>query len=169
MTSVKDDERTADRAATTAQMRRLLRDLEHEVTRAMRINLDPAGVSVDEWAVISLLSDGQGHPMSEVIAATGVPSPTATRIVDRLVSSALLHRAVDPADRRKVLVVLSPRGKRLYARLMPAQSQLAVLLEHQVGKAEFAELMKRLAGATDALRQHSQAPPSADTRRGDAR
>lgn len=155
MTTVDDDERTTHRGAMTAQIRRLLRDLEREVTRAMRINLDPAGVSVDEWAVISLLSDGQGHPMSEVIAATGVPSPTATRIVDRLVGSALLHRAVDPADRRRVLVVLSPRGKKLYARLMPAQSHIADLLEGRIGNTELAELLKRLAGTTEALRQHS--------------
>jgi DNA-binding MarR family transcriptional regulator len=154
MTTV-DDELTTPRAATTAQMRRLLRDLEHEVTRAMRINLDPAGISVDEWSVISLLGDEQGHPMSEVIAAAGVPSPTATRIVDRLVSSALLHRTVDPGDRRKVLVVLSPRGKKLYARLMPAQSQIADLLESRVGDGELTELTRRLAGAADALRRRS--------------
>lgn len=155
MTTVDDDPRTTHRGATTAQIRRLLRDLEHEVTRAMRINLDPAGVSVDEWAVISLLSDEQGHPMSEVIAVAGVPSATATRIVDRLVSAALLHRAVDAADRRRVLVVLSPRGRKLCARLIPAQSQIADLLQGQVGNTEFAELLKRLADATQALRQPS--------------
>ncbi|HEX3815388.1 MAG TPA: MarR family transcriptional regulator [Mycobacteriales bacterium] len=155
MTTVDDVERTTRRGATTAQMRRLLRELEHEVTRAMRINLDPAGLSVDEWAVITLLGDGNGHPMSEVIAAAGVPSPTATRIVDRLVSSALLHRAVDPEDRRRVVVVLSPRGTELHARLMPAQSQIAELLASRVGDGELPELMTRLADAVDALRHRS--------------
>lgn len=152
MATVEGDERTTHRAASTAQTRRLLRDLEHEVTRAMRINLDPAGVSVEEWTVICLLSDETGHPMADVIAALGVPSPTATRIVDRLVGSALLHRAVDPNDRRRVLVVLSPRGRELYARLAPAQEQIADLLESRVGVGELAELTARLARAAAALR-----------------
>lgn len=137
-------------AGATAGLRRALRELEAEVARTMRINLDPAGLTVDEWAVLDLLADGQGHPMADVVAAVGLPAPSVTRLVDRLVGNALLHRAVAPHDRRKVLVVLAPAGRELYDRVAPGQARLAEMLDPRVGGLE--ALTARLGEVTAAVR-----------------
>lgn len=134
------------------ELRRLLRDLEQELTRTLRINLAQSGLSVDEWALINMLGDGKGHAMSEVSEATGVPSPTATRMVDKLISQALLHRATDQGDRRRVLVALSPKGKELHRRVAPAQDQIADLITARVGLAGLADLAARLSATVAALR-----------------
>ncbi len=144
-------DRPTGAAVSTVGLRRLLRELEQQVAGAMRASLEPAGLTVEEWAVISLLADGLGHPMGDVGAAAGVPAPTATRLVDRLVSSALLHRGVDPADRRRVLVLLAPRGRELHARLAPGQDQLAALWAERVGEGELTQLADRLRAASTAL------------------
>lgn len=74
-------------------------------------------VSVDEWRALESLGDGRAHTMAEVIAAVMLPAPTVTRLVDRLVSNGLAHRRVDDRDRRRVLVVLAPRGVALVERV----------------------------------------------------
>lgn len=141
---------TREVAGATAGLRRALRELEAEVARTMRINLDPAGLTVEEWAVLDLLSDGQGHPMADVVAAVGLPAPSVTRLVDRLVGKALLHRAVAPHDRRKVLVVLAPAGRELYDKVAPGQARLAEMLDVRVGGLD--ALAARLGEASAALR-----------------
>jgi len=139
-------------ADTMVGLRHALRSLERQVSDAMRINLDPAGLSVEDWAVISLLADGEGHTMAEVIDAASIPPASATRLVDRLVSSVLLHRTTDAHDRRRVLVALAPRGRQLYAKLAPAQAQIAGLLAARMGAGTMAELIQALGTADAALR-----------------
>ena len=46
-----------------------------------------------------------------------MPAPSLTRLVDRLVEDALLYRADDPGDRRRVLVHVSTRGEQVHQRL----------------------------------------------------
>jgi DNA-binding MarR family transcriptional regulator len=75
------------------------------------------GISRDQWRVLTLLADGEGHSMSEIAARTQMPSPSATRLVDAMSANALLYRRGDPLDRRRVLVHLSAAGRELTGRL----------------------------------------------------
>ena len=68
-------------------------------------------ISREQWRVLLLLGDGEGHTMGEVAERVAVPGATATRLIDRLVSEALAHRRPDPLDRRKVLVYLTEAGR----------------------------------------------------------
>ena len=42
-----------------------------------------------------------------------------TKVIDRMVANNLVYRRVDPADRRRVLVFLSARGRAAHRRLRP--------------------------------------------------
>ncbi|WP_419665349.1 MarR family winged helix-turn-helix transcriptional regulator [Streptomyces sp. 2-1] len=93
-------------------------DLTHLLTRAERLAarrlqaaLDEHGCSLDAWRVLSLLSDGEGHPMAAVAEAAFLPPPTLTKLVDQLVDQNLVYRRVDPLDRRRILAHLTPRGE----------------------------------------------------------
>ncbi|MGE3253441.1 MarR family transcriptional regulator [Pseudonocardia sp.] len=76
-------------------------------------------MTIDQWRVVDLLADGEGHPMSEIAAAIVVPGPTLTKIVDRLVDAATVYRLVDSRDRRRVLAFLSDDGRALHTELAP--------------------------------------------------
>lgn len=106
--------------------------VEHLVARRMERALGPDGPPLDQWRVLHLLADGDGHPMSGIATLIGIPAPTLTKIVDRLVDSALVHRRADEADRRRVLVFLSSHGRAVHDRLAPAvaraDADLATLL-----------------------------------------
>jgi DNA-binding MarR family transcriptional regulator len=136
----------ADLAAPS--LAQLLGQVEHRVSSRVAAALGPDGPSVDQWRVLSLLADGAGHPMSEIAAHAMVPAPTLTKIVDRLVDAALVYRRVDEADRRRVLVFLSDRGRGTHERLgvEVARAEQAVIEELDAGDAEqLLDLLSRLA------------------------
>jgi DNA-binding MarR family transcriptional regulator len=47
---------------------------------------------------------GRALTAGEVSHLTGLPTSTTTRVIDRLERGGFVHRAVDPSDRRKVVV-----------------------------------------------------------------
>ncbi|CAO0829059.1 hypothetical protein SMICM17S_11870 [Streptomyces microflavus] len=100
-------------------MARQPQDLLHLLTRAERLAarriqsvLDAFGCSVDAWRVLDLLSGDEGRNMTSLAEDAALPAPTLTKIVDQLVDQNLVFRRVDPADRRRVLAQLTPRGLR---------------------------------------------------------
>ncbi|OSY42920.1 MULTISPECIES: MarR family winged helix-turn-helix transcriptional regulator [Pseudonocardia] len=112
--------------AAAAALGRAAHRVERRIEEIVR---PPAGPGLDGWRVLDLLADGEGHPMSEIAAYAMVPAPTLTKIVDRLVDRGLVHRRPDDADRRRVLVFGTDRGRELHAALRPrvAEIELEVL------------------------------------------
>ncbi|RHW25303.1 MarR family transcriptional regulator [Nocardioides immobilis] len=82
------------------------------------------GLSMEHWRIVAVVDDHPGIGMSSVAAAAVVPAATLTRHMDKLVELGLVVRHVDPADRRRVVVALSPRGRDLAA-LLRAEERLA--------------------------------------------
>lgn len=75
------------------------------------------GNTVDEWRVLSLLAQRGGQSMSAIAEATLVAPPTLTKRIDAMVADGMVHRRVDDTDRRRVLVLLAPRGRAAHRRL----------------------------------------------------
>ena len=90
---------------------------ERRLTEALQRIVEPEGCSLGAWRAQRLLAAGGGHPMSELIAHTLLAPPTATRLVDGMVSDNLAFRVVDERDRRRVLVYATARGRALHKRL----------------------------------------------------
>ncbi|WP_326599834.1 MarR family winged helix-turn-helix transcriptional regulator [Streptomyces sp. NBC_01803] len=95
----------------------LLTRAERLSTRRLRAVLSETGCSVDAWRVMSLLADGEGHGMTAIAECVLLPPPTLTRLVDQLVDDGVVHRRVDPVDRRRILAYLTPRGVEFWRHL----------------------------------------------------
>jgi MarR family transcriptional regulator, organic hydroperoxide resistance regulator len=100
----------------------LLSNAERAFTRLIEAQLE--GLSIEQWRALTLLSDREGHSMSELAEYAMLPAPSLTRLIDQLVSEALAYRRIDPLDRRRILVFLAKRGVRLHARLVTRLSVL---------------------------------------------
>ncbi len=122
----------------------LLARVERRVAGRIETVLSPEGLSLGQWRVLALLSDGRGHSMSEIAGHAMVPAPTLTKIVDRLVEAALVHRAVDDADRRRVLVLASEHGAELHARLAPEVARVEDDAAAELGAGDAAQLLRLL-------------------------
>ena len=117
---------STQRRANEAELPLLLRLLSaaRSVESGISEALAAAGVTPEQWRVLSVLEAGGGRTMSDLAQTAVVPAATATRIVDQLVSNGLVYRRADPADRRRVVVHLSARGRRTIAPILDAEAAL---------------------------------------------
>ncbi len=112
----------------TEHLAYLLAQANREINRQLETRLSREGVPVEQWRILKVLSDGNGHSMGELADAVLLNHPTLTKMIDRMVSDALVYRVQDPEDRRKVLMFISDRGKVLCKRL----NSLAVSQEQHI-------------------------------------
>ncbi|GAA2865448.1 hypothetical protein GCM10010472_23510 [Pseudonocardia halophobica] len=135
-------------ARPTQSLHTLLARVTHRVARQVEATLAGCGLALEQWRVLDLLADGQGHSMSEIAEHAMVPAPTLTKIVDRLVDNAVVHRRVDERDRRRVLVFTTDHGADLHARIAPQISRAeddAVAELEPDDAAQLVRLLARLA------------------------
>lgn len=113
------------------------------------------GHGVDAWRVISLLAQEGGRPMTAVADQVFLPPGTLTKLMDQLVELGLVHRKVDPADRRRIRAYLTPRGRSLHEQIQrEVRAELRSLL---AGEAEAAQLTTALETLVAALEERSVA------------
>lgn len=103
--------------ASSEPLTRLLARAIRTVTAKLDHVLKSEDLSLDQWLVIDALANERGLAMVDLAGKTMTTGPTLTRAVDKLVSTATVYREVDPQDRRKVRVHLSPRGRARYKRI----------------------------------------------------
>jgi DNA-binding MarR family transcriptional regulator len=139
------------------------RDLPHQLSRAERLLsgrmsalLASQHCTLEEWRVLKILADGEGHIMTEIADFAMLPAPTLTKLMDRLVSEGLVYRRADDRDRRRVLAYLGEHGQVLYERaaevLAAAEAEITALL------GDAGELSRWLVRLADALAAPASAP-----------
>jgi DNA-binding MarR family transcriptional regulator len=141
-----------ERAGLRTYLAYLLSDAERRVTADLAAVLRAEGVGVEQWRILQALSDGHGHSMTDLAEAVLMNHPTLTKLVDKMVSAALVYRRQDTVDRRRVAVYLSDRGTALLERLDRRVAEHQGALEAALGGAETAQLMQNLEELVDRLR-----------------
>lgn len=83
------------------------------MNRACQEMLEPHGLMLAQWVILSALWRSDGLAVSQLAHYTGNNLPASSRIVDRMVRSGLVTRRADPSDRRTVRVHLTEAGRDL--------------------------------------------------------
>ncbi len=125
----------------------LITAVERQLTATVAADLEREGVTIEQWRVLDGLSQREGLAMSEIASLAMLPAPTLTKIVDRLVAENLVHRRSDPYDRRRVLVLLTPRGRAVRSRLDRVMQRHESSLEAVLGPSgleQLTDLLTRL-------------------------
>jgi MarR family transcriptional regulator for hemolysin len=73
-----------------------------------------ARLSVPQFRALVFVSGNGDASLSALAEHLGLSLPTASRMVDLLVRRGLLERHVDAADRRRVALALTARGRATY-------------------------------------------------------
>lgn len=91
------------------------------ITARLTDLLRPHGLSESDFRTLVVLfssNDGMAHPSELCAFATQKPT-NMTRIADGLVAHALATRRHSEADRRRILIQISPAGKRFVKKILP--------------------------------------------------
>lgn len=113
--------------AQTDRLAYLIAKLHRFVNNGLESRLQEQGFSVEQWRVLETLSHRDGCPMGELANAVLMNHPALTKMIDRMVSSGLVHRAPDPADQRRVLVYGTERG------IVTMQKLRSIVAEYEGG------------------------------------
>lgn len=106
--------------------------------------LDPEGLPVDQWRVLERLADGQGRTMTALADEVDMKLPSLSKLIDRMVGNALVQRAQDPADQRRVLVYVSDIGLEKHRLLRHRVRRTRQDLESRLGDERGRELRRLL-------------------------
>jgi len=121
-----------DTAASASSLALFLNDAAGCAAQASEL-LAGCSLTVDRWRILELATRHAGLTMSGLATQLGMPSSTATRIVDHLVADGALHRVVDRADRRRVLLKVTDRGLTVVSQalqhLEPLEAEIRALIE----------------------------------------
>lgn len=128
----------------TLHLAYLLAQANREINRQLDARLRSEGVPVEQWRILKLLSDGNGRSMGELAGTALLNHPTLTKTIDRMVADSLVYRISDPADRRKVLIFCSDRGKALARKLVPLALDQEAHIVNSYGDKATAQLKRLL-------------------------
>jgi len=124
----------------------LLAQASREINRQLESRLSDEGVPLDQWRILKVLSDLNGHSMGDLADAVLLNHPTLTKIIDRMVSDALVYRVPDSIDRRRVLIFISDRGRLLNSRLEALVRRQEADFVHGYGSQSVVHLKRLLEG-----------------------
>lgn len=118
------------------------------IRRAMR-STAPPGLTVVQLRALTFVGRQPGSGLSKLAEHLGMSPPSGSALVDRLVRDGLLHRAIDPAERRRIRLQLTDTGA---ARVKAARRSARTWLRNEL--AEFStDDLERLSTSLDALAQ----------------
>ena len=95
--------------------------------------LNAQGTTTNQWRVIETLNDYPGLTLKELSRQTKIKIPALSKLVDRMVRDALVHRKQSSVDRRSIQLYISDHGKETLQRCLPDvdafRSTLAEILD----------------------------------------
>ncbi len=117
----------------------LLSEASRRASAGLERVLGSEGLPVDQWRVLERLADGHGRTMSALADELEMKLPSLSKLIDRMVGAALVQRAQDPADQRRVLVYVSDIGlekhRQLRGRVRRTRQDLEARLGDERGRA----------------------------------
>jgi len=88
-------------------------------TKALEELIEPHGVSAGQWRFLRVLWEKDGVTQRTLANRVGITEATAVKGIAGLESAGLVTREVDEADKRKMIIRLTPHARRLRKKLIP--------------------------------------------------
>lgn len=141
-----------------------------QVELAVRAGLDdltrPAGLTALQYTALTVLERHPDLTAAHLARHSFVTGQSMSDMVAALLDAGLIERHRDPADRRRLVIALTPAGTRVLDELRPQVAALERRMLSLLTRAQADELRRSLTLCREALRADgSTGEPPAGTRR----
>lgn len=140
-----------------------VRTFYRDVSLSVQAVYAPAhGLTPAEWRTMAVLAEHEPMSATQIVARSSMDKVNVSRAVAGLEKAGLLARHVDPADRRRALLRLTPRGRAVLADLVPRVLAVERQLLDGLTDTEcdtLVRLMQRVRDNAAALREDAAAAP----------
>lgn len=123
--------------------------------------IGPLGLNVLEWYALRALYQDDGQSASQLACSVCRHPSSMTALLDRMEEKGLLHREVDPHDRRSVRVFLTGTGRQLEPAVNRVADQLAHLVDQQVTPEQM-QAFQHVLGVLQNVQLPAASPPARD-------
>ena len=148
-------------------------DLDHYITYSLsvidnmlalgayRVYRKRFGINVTEWRVLASLALYAPMTANDICQLTRTDKAPVSRGVAGLMEAGLVRREVDPKDKRRILLALTPKGRQTHDRILPVALEredrlLAALTPEEID--EFRRILKKLRRQAATLDGHRPPP-----------
>lgn len=111
-------------------------------------------LTVPELRVLVILAGRDGANLGAVAEELGVNPSNASRTCEKLVQRGLVRRVADAEDRRRVVLRVSPDGKRLLKKVMDRRRRLLAAVVDGMPAHEQVQLMAAMTAFNEAMERH---------------
>jgi DNA-binding MarR family transcriptional regulator len=136
-------ERLALEEFPTFILGRLAHAIQRDITSGY---LDEFGLSAPQWRILAALAAYTPIAFSELVKLSMSDKALVSRAVQSLAGAGLAQADADPEHGKKLVCRITPKGRRLYQRVLPraqqAQASILALLEREERVALHAALVK---------------------------
>jgi DNA-binding MarR family transcriptional regulator len=142
----------------------LVRKSFRSVSRALEARTSEYGVTAAQWHFLRVLWIEDGISQRELSQRVNMREPTTVIAVKRLEKANLIRRKQSTQDGRKINIFLTPKSRRLKAKLMPLVEEVNDLATQGMSAKEKSELRRLLSKVnqnleTEDTRRNTPVPP----------
>ena len=115
----------------------LVRDAHRAFQHLLEQRIAPYGVTRGQWYFLRVLWTRDGVSQRELSESVGMMEPTTVIALQSMEKSGLVRRVRSVEDKRKAQVWLTPKARRLKAKLLPVARRITMQSRDGVTRAEF--------------------------------
>ena len=112
--------------------------------RYLQVKIEPYGITLGMWYFLRALWEEDGLTQSELSRRIGTMEPTTLSAILSMSRGGLVRRVRDKADRRKLHVYLTPKGRKLKTELLPLAREVVATATHDLGSADNRRILRLL-------------------------
>ena len=105
----------------------VVREIWRLFARCLQPRIAREGVSIGMWFVLRMLWDEDGMTQRELGERVGINGPTMVSAINSMERAGLVKRVQNRADRRKINIFLTERGRNLKRKLWPMAAEVLAL------------------------------------------
>jgi MarR family transcriptional regulator for hemolysin len=138
----------------------LLRTADMTFNRVLRDELSRFNITFSQFQHLWQLFGQDGLSQAELSRQVGIETASSTSVIEQLERRGFIRRVRDPEDRRRIIVTLTPAGRRLDGALTDSAVAVNAIARQGLSADEFKVLFSTVERIVGNLRRYAMKPRS---------